>query len=368
MKLRSIVIILFFVGSATAIEDLAAGMFETEMDAIETCNDARWACSNCLTQCPSARDTFYSGMIESPLKTIMLLRLCRKDMSNQRIGMEPWCINNATHFYATDEFNATDTSCKMEPTECATRLYSWARERIDAGEMSVSDSDYYAALKIYAVGAATAEATESEKFYNGQVTKYNRLEQWLEENILVEMDKHLETPDANNTRFSDPVYHNLTAVEEETEERDAYLYRNSLQNAKVENDLIKQDTMEKIKQSIDAILALKNHIASQKELTDQYLAEIKETVVKINAAQERAVDLAYETAHTRGLDDEVASLDRDVLNMFRQLREAQETLNRLVTQVTIEKVRLTFAIKSLAKEIVDAQLKAQCSSKEIFTM
>lgn len=368
MKLRLLTIVLVLVGTAKGIDDLAAAMFETDMDAIETCNDARWACSNCLTQCPEARDTFYSGMIETPLKTIMLLRLCRKDMNNQRIGMEPWCINNATHFYATDEFNATETSCQMDPTECAPRLYSWARERIDAGEMTVSDPDYHIALKVYAVGSAAAEATESEKYYYGQVTKYTRLEQWLEEDILKEMVRHLETPDANDTRFADPVYQNLTAVEEETMERDLYLDRNSLQAARMENDLIKQNSTEQIKQSLQAILALENRITSQKELTDRLLAEIKQTLVKINAAQEKAIDLAYELTHTGGLDDEVASLDRDVLAMFRQLREAQGMLNKLVTQVTIEKVRLTFALKSLAKEIVDAQLKARCSNQEIFTM
>lgn len=368
MKLPWFVSILVFVATARAVEDFAASMFNTDINDIEDCNTARWACSNCYTQCPSAHDAFYSGMIESSLKTIALLRLCRRDMSNHRTGMEPWCINNATHFYATDEFIATDESCKMEPTECAPRLYSWARERVDAGEMTVSESDYHVALKIYAVGVAAAEAAQSEQWFIGQATKYDRLEEWWNDDVLAEMKKHLETPEANDTRFSDPVYSNLTSVEKEARARDIFLYHNSLQNAKIENDFVKQDTLEKINRSLRSILALESHITSQQELTKQYLNEIKENVVKINAAQEKAINLAYETAHAGGLSDEVVELDKGVLDMFRELRAAQETLNKLVTRVTIEKVRLTFAIKSLAKEIVDAQLKARCSDQEIFTM
>lgn len=354
--------------TTNGLEDQAADMFTTSLGSIVTCFSNGAACSSCLSQCPSAANTFFLGMIDSPSNTISLLRTCRREISDQRTGMEPWCVNDAQGFHATDQFNATETSCKMEPVECAPRLNAWAKKRVEDGKMSQSDPDYQLVQKIFQVGIANAEATRSENWYNGQVTKYNRLQEWWNEDVLAEMTKHLTTPEANDTRFSDPVYHNLTAIKEETRQRDISLYRNSLQNARVENGFVKQDTLESIRQSLKSILSLSSQIASQRNLTEGYLEEIKDTVVKINVAQERATDFAYETAYTNGLDGEVVSLDKDILKTFRELKSAQEVFNEMVTKVTITKVKLTFAMRLLVKEIVAAQMKVRCDSREIFTM
>lgn len=352
--------------ASTPPEDFAANMFNRPLQAVEVCYAQREACEKCYTQCASAHDTYFSGATLSPGTLISLTHECRTQISNHRTGMEPWCVNDWTRFFATSDFKASAESCEMEGTECARRMVEWARRRHSSGSLQTQHNDYRLAEQIGITGKAIEYMQLSKAWYHGQVNKYERLEEWWDEDILIEMDTHLKTPHSNNTRFSDPVFHNLTAMTDETRRVDKYLYRNDLLSARVENKFVRQDIMQKVPQYLESIKTLQNHIQSNKEQTDTYLSEIKNLVIKTYEAQEKATNFAYETTHADGLDGDIVLLDKELLDMFAELQKERTLLIEANRKSTLNKLRLTGAMRHLVSQLTKAQRQVGCSDDEVF--
>lgn len=353
--------------ASTKTEDFAKGMFKRKLDSVEKCYSVRESCQKCYSKCASARNTFFSGSSVPPSSLISMIHDCRVQISNHRTGMEPWCVNDWTRFFATPAFQATEETCKMEATECARRMREWADRRREAGTLNQHHNDFKQAEKMGATGKAMEYLQLSKSWYDGQINKYQRLDEWWDDNILIEMEKHLKTPESNDTRFSDPVFYNLTGLKTETRRVDKYLYRNDLLSARVENKFVRQDILQKVPQYLNSITSLTNHVKSKKTQTDGYLKDIKEIAAKTYEAQVKATNFAYQTTHAGGLDGEIVLLDKELLNMFSELQTERAILSEGNRKSTLTKLRLTGAMRRLVKELTTAQRKVGCSKEDTFS-
>lgn len=348
-------------------KDFAKEMFSRSLESIEECYESSDDCNACYKQCTQAHPTFFSSLSSSPVHVSTQLRTCRLDISNQRAGMEPWCINDWRHFFATSDFKPSASTCEMRAIDCAHRMLEIMEQKRVNGFISDKDPDYNLVKRMASVGIAFQRRKHSEEWYSLQKNKYERLEQWYGENILVEMERHMKNPEGNDTRFSDPVFFNFTEMKKEVGRIHSLLFRNNLANAQAENKNVRTNTINRIQFYLESIFKLQNHVVSNKKETNRYLKEIKELAIKTYDAQKRATNFAYESTHTSGLDGEIVLLDKDLLNLFKELQEERNILNDLTVYTTLDKLQLVGGMRRMIVSVTMAQRRAGCKREELFS-
>lgn len=353
--------LLILTGTLGMENDYGREMFSRPFQSVDECYRTRDECNICYNQCQKAHRSFFSNPSSSPIDISTQLRKCRIEMSNQRTAMTTWCINDWNHFYATKEFRPTEKSCWMHQTDCAAIVIGAVKEKQEVGHPNI-----ILAAKMAALGRVYQKRKRVRLWHVSQRNKYEKLETWFKKDALVEMKKHLKNPSRLDTQWSDPVYKNLTGVKKEVERINEILDQNNIQKAQAKNREAHLKYDRRMQVFLESIANLENHIISNKQVTNGYLKEIKQLVIKTYEAQLKASNLAYETTHVSKIDGQIILLDKELLEMFEDLRRERRTLSNFLAYSTGDKLKLVRGMRKMITAITLAQRDSGCPREELF--
>lgn len=334
-------------------------------DQVRACHFAESACRECFKECHSNRLSFFGSASSAQRHEDLVVSLqeCLRETNYYRQWLPKWCINDQKGFYATQDFPANEENCLMQPIACSQHIEK--RLRRQSKERDIPFGRYRLALMIGQLGRAQRDLTRETEEFAERKKKVQRIRQAWEEKWLDEALLHIEKPEENLTRYADPAFHNFRELEKENKEMDLIVSRNNIVSASVENKFVRRDTVDKIPEFINSIRGLKNQIHSKKDVTDRYLNEIKDVAVRTAQLQENATNIIYETTHGKELDGEIAILDKELLDLYVELKKERSKLRELNVRSTFAKLRLVALMRMTVQQVSRQQIRQGCVASEV---
>lgn len=339
-------------------EDLGRKLFGRSLYSVARCARATDSCKRCYQSCSSYRPFFDRSY--GALSVPSALLSCRVNVSQHRVGVAKWCLNDEKHFFSSAAFSATRKSCDMDAPTCATHLASlgasakWPNAKLKVVE------------KVRKAGALLRTLRDKEAAYAETKARYARLRRWYSEDVLREMDAHLASPATARTRFSDKVYAEAVEVGPKAKREARYIASVNVPNERKLTAAARRLSALDIDRYIKEIRRLTNHLASRRDDTDAYLADAKTLSRQVHEAQLRATGLRHAEAHARGLDGEVDQLRLQMEKGLARLRSERLTLSREMNTAGKEKVKLVQGMRNMIEVISKHQRDAKCSTDNRF--
>jgi len=345
-------------------KDLAQDLFSRPLHSVTACHSVTSQCTKCFQTCSNYRPFFdYSyGNLDIPSD----LFECRVNMSHHRMGVATWCQNDDTEFFATSDFQPNNKNCEMDVSTCTRNMMKLYETKNKKEGMKKYHPQYRLAQKLKYAGELYEQLKEKEEWYEETKQKHNQLAQWYQEDIVKEMDKHLNDPVNSNTRFSDPVYKAAKEMNTKIKETKEYIDGMDLDGAIKDTVETRKVTAQEIDRHLRSIRRLENRIKSKKKETDKYLSDIKKLVTKTHDAQREATHFSFETTHASGLDTELNRLNRRLMKGMDTLRKEKLVLSKEMNKAAQEKVKLVQRIREMIEVITQHQKRNKCGLGDFF--
>lgn len=349
-------LILLFVSSASSQRQQY--LFRIPYKQLRECHFAEDSCATCWKQCPKARIPFFGSNrgVATHEDLVTSTQECIRHTTYFRKWLPEWCINDQRGFYSTKDFSPSPDACLLRPIACSQYLTKTSGSDPKKKELSISIAN---------LGRAKQSLSDEQNEIADNKRKASFVAKAWKEQWLDEAQFHLENHREQVTKFSDPIFLNYTNMKAQNIQMTQKIKENNVAKAVADNQHVKRDTVEKIPQFLKMIKALKNHIHSKKKETNVYLVQIKQLAVKTADYQKKATNILFETSYATTLDGEIEVLDKELIELYGELKKERALLSELHVRSTFSKLRIVGVLRRMIQYISEVQRKNKCPASEV---
>lgn len=321
------------------------------------------ACLTCNQKCQSTAMTQFR---EEVMSASIALEACYQELTKFREEIPDWCLISAAGFSSRPGFVPKAAICdSIDLKRCVSKWNEELRREVRNGKLSNMSSEYRTG---FLAGEFADLQRDVQKFSSGLTSLRLQMKKYKAERrrrLLEQAHKHLRKLDRSDTVYADPVFDDIYQLVKQNNMLDGYISRNDEMIARIESDLVRKETTDKVPGLLRDISGLQNHIHSRRDETDSVLAGIKGISEEIARLQENATQVVFELTYSRKVDGTISFLDKGLLDSYVKLKNERGRLRQANMKATSEKMGLVRAMRSLVQEISRRQAAEGCAASEL---